>query len=246
MEEIQLVMTRKSRNVLIVKSWINLLENARNPKESREPGAEEAKQLKEGHECGRSFSQSILDQMIGNQLVGNNKKGLGYNIVPSPLTGLFVPPCVDLSSSGIEKFKEPKFKGYCIMVLESLNVQKPKQADQPKKNVTILEDAFKKTQTLTLFDKQSQKIGKQAQALQQKRFDIQRICQTGDDSKAKDYEVCKITRADGTSSFLGDFQALLGRLDKQDLFQLYSLVQERKKTNGLNQTLLGVAEVETT
>ncbi|GJS74330.1 hypothetical protein Tco_0707171 [Tanacetum coccineum] len=133
MEEIQLVMTRKSRNVLIVKSWINLLENARNPKESREPGAEEAKQLKEGHECGRSFSQSI------------------------------------------------------------------------------------------------QKIGKQAQALQQKRFDIQRICQTGDDSKAKDYEVCKITRADGTSSFLGDFQALLGRLDKQDLFQLYSLVQESLK-----------------
>ncbi|GJX23354.1 hypothetical protein Tco_0227799 [Tanacetum coccineum] len=46
---------------------------------------------------------------------------------------------------------------------------------------------------------------------------------------SKDSEVCKITKADGTSSFHGDFQALLRRLDRQDLFQLYSLVQERYK-----------------
>ncbi|GKD85308.1 hypothetical protein Tco_1356462, partial [Tanacetum coccineum] len=109
-----------------------------------------------------------LDQMIGNQLVGNNKKGLGYNIVPPPSTGLFAPPSVDLSSSGIEKFKEPEFEGYGVkvtksasenvskevkktldapiiedwvsdfdedetVVSESLNVQKPKQVDQPRK-----------------------------------------------------------------------------------------------------------------
>ncbi|GKA18314.1 reverse transcriptase domain-containing protein [Tanacetum coccineum] len=49
------------------------------------------------------------------------------------------------------------------------------------------------------------------------------------DISTKDSEVCKITRADGTSSFHGDFQALLRRLDRQDLFQLYSLVQERYK-----------------
>ncbi|GJY72175.1 hypothetical protein Tco_0475878 [Tanacetum coccineum] len=47
--------------------------------------------------------------------------------------------------------------------------------------------------------------------------------------KAKDSEVCKITRADGSSSFHGDIQALLKRLDRQDLSQLYSLVQERFK-----------------
>ncbi|GJU75666.1 hypothetical protein Tco_1272736 [Tanacetum coccineum] len=111
-----------------------------------------------------------LDQMIGNQLVGNNKKGSGYNIVPHPLTSLFAPPNVDLSSSGIEKFKEPKFEGYGVkvtksasenvskevkktsdapiiedwvsdcdedetVVLESLNVQKPKHADQPRPKV---------------------------------------------------------------------------------------------------------------
>ncbi|GJS17461.1 putative ribonuclease H-like domain-containing protein [Tanacetum coccineum] len=52
-------------------------------------------------------------------------------------------------------------------------------------------------------------------------------------TEAKDSEVCKITRADGTSSFHGDFQALLRRLDRQDLFQLYSLVQERYKHHSL-------------
>ncbi|GJU00070.1 hypothetical protein Tco_1110408 [Tanacetum coccineum] len=51
--------------------------------------------------------------------------------------------------------------------------------------------------------------------------------------QAKDSEVCKITRADGTSSFHGDFQALLKRLDRQDLSQLYSLVQERFKHHSL-------------
>ncbi|GJU90268.1 hypothetical protein Tco_1302691 [Tanacetum coccineum] len=58
-------------------------------------------------------------------------------------------------------------------------------------------------------------------------------------TEAKDSEVCKITRADGTSSFHGDFQALLRRLDRQDLFQLYSLVQERYK----HRSIEGVAEI---
>ncbi|GKA41556.1 hypothetical protein Tco_0734216, partial [Tanacetum coccineum] len=48
-----------------------------------------------------------LDQMIRNQLAGNNKKGLGYNTVPPSLTGLFAPPSIDLSNSRIENFKQP-------------------------------------------------------------------------------------------------------------------------------------------
>ncbi|GJY85476.1 hypothetical protein Tco_0499502 [Tanacetum coccineum] len=82
-----------------------------------------------------------LDQLIGNQISDNNKKGLGYNVVPPPLIGLFAPPSIDLSNSGLEKFKQPEFEGYGVsvcdddetVVLESLNVQKPKQADQPRK-----------------------------------------------------------------------------------------------------------------
>ncbi|GKD36629.1 hypothetical protein Tco_1252138 [Tanacetum coccineum] len=45
-------------------------------------------------------------------LLRNSKKGLGYIDVPPPLTSLFAHPIIDLSHSGIEKFKEPEFKGY--------------------------------------------------------------------------------------------------------------------------------------
>ncbi|GJR36870.1 hypothetical protein Tco_1212554 [Tanacetum coccineum] len=52
-------------------------------------------------------------------------------------------------------------------------------------------------------------------------------------TEAKDSEVCKITRADGSSSFHGDIQALLRRLDRQDLSKLYNLVQEGFKDHPL-------------
>ncbi|GJZ66393.1 putative reverse transcriptase domain-containing protein [Tanacetum coccineum] len=45
--------------------------------------------------------------------------------------------------------------------------------------------------------------------------------------EAKDMYVFKLTRADGSSSYHGDIQAFLRRLDRQDLNDLYRLVQER-------------------
>ncbi|GKB14574.1 hypothetical protein Tco_0848497 [Tanacetum coccineum] len=44
---------------------------------------------------------------------------------------------------------------------------------------------------------------------------------------AKDMYVYKLTRADGSSSYHGDMQAFLRILDRQDLNDLYRLVQER-------------------
>ncbi|GJW58866.1 hypothetical protein Tco_0105597 [Tanacetum coccineum] len=52
-------------------------------------------------------------------------------------------------------------------------------------------------------------------------------------TEAKDSKVCKITRANGSSSFHGDIQAMLRRHDRQDLIQHYSLVQERFKHHPL-------------
>ncbi|GKF33156.1 hypothetical protein Tco_0106356, partial [Tanacetum coccineum] len=52
--------------------------------------------------------RNSLEQLIANQISNNNKKGLRYNVVPPPL------PSVDLSSLGIEKFKEPEFEGYGV------------------------------------------------------------------------------------------------------------------------------------
>ncbi|GKE18903.1 hypothetical protein Tco_1426480 [Tanacetum coccineum] len=79
------------------------------------------------------------------QISDNNRKGVGYNAVAPPPTGLFAPPTIDLSNFGLEEFKQPKFEGYGVKgsdcdedetlekVLESANVERPKQADQPRK-----------------------------------------------------------------------------------------------------------------
>nr|GEY34264.1 hypothetical protein [Tanacetum cinerariifolium] len=56
-----------------------------------------------------------LDKLIGSQITDNNKIGLrftSYNAVAPLPTGLFAPPSIGLSNSGLEEFKQPKFKGY--------------------------------------------------------------------------------------------------------------------------------------
>ncbi|GJW68458.1 ribonuclease H-like domain-containing protein [Tanacetum coccineum] len=56
-----------------------------------------------------------LDKLIGSQIPDKSIKGLGfvsYNAIPPPPTGLFAPPNLDLSHSGLEEFQQPEFKGY--------------------------------------------------------------------------------------------------------------------------------------
>ncbi|GJV86914.1 hypothetical protein Tco_1530852 [Tanacetum coccineum] len=53
-----------------------------------------------------------LDKLIGSQISDNNKKGVGYNAVPPPPTGLFAPLTIDLSNSSLEEFQKPEFEGY--------------------------------------------------------------------------------------------------------------------------------------
>ncbi|GJY47206.1 ribonuclease H-like domain-containing protein [Tanacetum coccineum] len=45
-----------------------------------------------------------LNKLIESQIVDNYKKGLGYNAVPPPYTGNFMPPTPDLSFTGLDKF----------------------------------------------------------------------------------------------------------------------------------------------
>ncbi|GKB41954.1 ribonuclease H-like domain-containing protein [Tanacetum coccineum] len=57
-----------------------------------------------------NYSQDIknasksLDKLIDSQIVDNCKKGLGYNAVPPPYTGNFMPPKPDLLFTGLEEF----------------------------------------------------------------------------------------------------------------------------------------------
>ncbi|GJR46388.1 putative ribonuclease H-like domain-containing protein [Tanacetum coccineum] len=61
-----------------------------------------------------------LDKLIGSQISNNNKKGVGYNVVPPPPTRLFEHPTIDLSNSGLEEFKQPEFEGYGVKVNKSI------------------------------------------------------------------------------------------------------------------------------
>ncbi|GKA55651.1 ribonuclease H-like domain-containing protein [Tanacetum coccineum] len=45
-----------------------------------------------------------LDKLIECQIVDNCKKGLGYNAVPPPYTGNFMPPTPDLSFTSLDEF----------------------------------------------------------------------------------------------------------------------------------------------
>ncbi|GKC98571.1 hypothetical protein Tco_1168846 [Tanacetum coccineum] len=85
-----------------------------------------------------------LDKLIGSLVVDNSKKGLGYNATPPPLTGLFAPPTIDLSHSGIEKFKEPEFVGYGVkvdkIVSENSSVEIKKILDAPIIKDWVLDD----------------------------------------------------------------------------------------------------------
>ncbi|GJT44515.1 hypothetical protein Tco_0953230, partial [Tanacetum coccineum] len=49
-------------------------------------------------------SSNSLSKLIDCQIVDMCKTGLGYNVVPPPYTGNFMPPKPDLSFSGLEEF----------------------------------------------------------------------------------------------------------------------------------------------
>nr|GEV87618.1 hypothetical protein [Tanacetum cinerariifolium] len=56
-----------------------------------------------------------LDKLIGSQISNNSRTGLGfasYNVVAPLPPGLFAPPTIDLSNSGLEEFQHLEFIGY--------------------------------------------------------------------------------------------------------------------------------------
>ncbi|GJS49212.1 putative ribonuclease H-like domain-containing protein [Tanacetum coccineum] len=80
-----------------------------------------------------------LDKLIGGQISDNNKKGVGYNAVPPPLTGLFSPPTIDLSSSGLKEFQQPEFEGYGVNVNKSVS-ENSSNVNKRNTGALIIED----------------------------------------------------------------------------------------------------------
>nr|GEY40767.1 hypothetical protein [Tanacetum cinerariifolium] len=83
-----------------------------------------------------SFDSENLNKLIDSQIVENCKKGLGYNAVLPPHTGLFMPPKPNLSYSGLEEFtSDPAF--------ETLNAKTSEDVSKVFKNdngAPIIED----------------------------------------------------------------------------------------------------------
>ncbi|GJW74568.1 hypothetical protein Tco_0133938 [Tanacetum coccineum] len=78
-------------------------------------------------------SSKNLSKLIDCQIVDKCKTGLGYNVVPPPYTGNFMPPKLDLSFSGLEEFmnepivSEPTVKKPVVETSEA-----KASADKPK------------------------------------------------------------------------------------------------------------------
>ncbi|GKE17157.1 hypothetical protein Tco_1424734, partial [Tanacetum coccineum] len=64
------------------------------------------------------FNKSEFDlatYKIGSKISDNSRKDvrfISYNAVAPPPTGLFAPPTIDVSNSGLEEFQQPEFEGY--------------------------------------------------------------------------------------------------------------------------------------
>ncbi|GJR46223.1 hypothetical protein Tco_1314326 [Tanacetum coccineum] len=131
----------------------------------------ESKQLK--IEKVNNASKSLY-KLIGSQIPDKSRKGLGftsYNAVPPPHTGLFAPPTLDLSNSGLEEFQQPEFEGYGPKISKSVSenvsneVRKSPDAPLVEELVSDVDNFKKKTvfPTKIEFVKQQEKPVKYAE-----------------------------------------------------------------------------------
>nr|GEV90376.1 putative ribonuclease H-like domain-containing protein [Tanacetum cinerariifolium] len=62
-----------------------------------------------------SYKDLKISVLKRSQIPNNSRKGVGfvsYNAIPPPYTGLFSPPKLDLSNSGLEEIQQLEFEGY--------------------------------------------------------------------------------------------------------------------------------------
>ncbi|GKB13837.1 ribonuclease H-like domain-containing protein, partial [Tanacetum coccineum] len=78
-------------------------------------------------------SSKSLSKLIDCQIVDKCKTGLGYNVVPPPYTGNFMPPKPDLSFSGLEEFENEPIVSEPIVKKPAFETSEANDsADKPK------------------------------------------------------------------------------------------------------------------
>ncbi|GKF61808.1 hypothetical protein Tco_0181862, partial [Tanacetum coccineum] len=92
-----------------------------------------------------------IDKLIGSQIPDKSRKGLGfisYNVVLPPLIGLFSPPNLDLSYSGLEEFQQLEFEGYGPKtrksVSEDISNEVKESCDAPLVEELVSDDKLEK------------------------------------------------------------------------------------------------------
>ncbi|GKF16269.1 hypothetical protein Tco_0061187 [Tanacetum coccineum] len=87
-------------------------------------------------------SSKSLNKLIDCQTVDKCKTGLGYNVVPPPYTGHFMPPKPDLSFSGLEEFivSEPTVKKPVVKNSEAKTSKAKPKAVRKNNGALIIED----------------------------------------------------------------------------------------------------------
>ncbi|GJV36726.1 putative nucleotidyltransferase, ribonuclease H [Tanacetum coccineum] len=139
--EAQLVTYRKnevlfSEEVVVLKREVGIKQYEINMLKTE---FEKVKQEKDGIEFKiEKFDKASkdLDQLLESQITDKSKKGLGYSAVPPPHPLIYNRPNkLDLSYSGLDEFKEPKFKGYGPEnSKKESNVVCEKESDNSKEN----------------------------------------------------------------------------------------------------------------
>ncbi|GJS50559.1 ribonuclease H-like domain-containing protein [Tanacetum coccineum] len=86
-------------------------------------------------------SSKNLSKLIDCQIVDKCKTGLGYNVVPPPYTGNFMPPKPDLSFFGLEEFtSEPIFIKHVVENSEAKASEAKPKAVRKNNGAPIIED----------------------------------------------------------------------------------------------------------
>ncbi|GKB71493.1 ribonuclease H-like domain-containing protein, partial [Tanacetum coccineum] len=86
-------------------------------------------------------SSKSLSKLIDCQIVDKCKTGLGYNVVPPPYTGNFMPPKPDLSFSGLEEFtSEPIVIKHVVENSEAKASEAKPKAVRKNNGAPIIED----------------------------------------------------------------------------------------------------------
>ncbi|GKC03491.1 hypothetical protein Tco_1421432 [Tanacetum coccineum] len=104
-----------------------------------------------------------LDKLIGSQITDNSRKGIGfksYNAIPPPPTGLFAPPTIDFSNSGLEEFQQPEFKGYVPKAGKSVCVDTSNEVKKTP-DASLVEELVSEKEKQTIFPTKKESVKQQ-------------------------------------------------------------------------------------